>query len=94
MIEAKRVTVGTATIELVPPHTNPQMVRIVNTGGEVLRVGTTPDFDLESSYGVARLPDSPNTPRTIWEFKLGAGDSMWGFVAANTVTINVWIEKK
>jgi hypothetical protein len=94
MIISKRVTVGTAVVQLVPTHNNPQSVKFVNAGTEVVRIGGAEDFDATSAYGLARLPDSPNTTRNIWEFELNAGESIWAKTLANSSDVNVWIQQK
>jgi hypothetical protein len=45
-----------------------------------------------NAYGLARLPDSPNTTRNIWEFELNPGEEIWAVVAANTSDLNVWVQ--
>ena len=94
MIISKRVTVGTAAVELAAPHSQHQSVKFVNAGTEIVRIGGDEDFDATSAYGLARLPDSPNTARNIWEFELNPGEAIWGATAANTSDVNVWIQQK
>ena len=94
MIISKRVTVGTAAVELVEAHNQPQSVKFVNAGTEIVRIGGNSGVDAGNAYGLARLPDSPNITRNIWEFELNPGESIWGITAANESTINVWIQKK
>jgi len=94
LIISKRVTVGTAAVELVEPHNQSQSVKFVNAGTEVVRIGGSSDVDAANAYGLARLPDSPNVTRNIWEFELNAGESIWGITAANESALNVWIQKK
>lgn len=94
MIISKRMTVGTAAVQVVEPHNQPQSVKFVNAGGEVIRIGGDNQVDPANAYGIARLPDSPNTTRNIWEFELNPGESIWAITAANTSTLNVWIQKK
>ena len=93
MIVSTRVTVGTVAVQLVPPHNNPQEVKLVNTGAEIVRIGNSASVTTDS-YGLARLPDSPNTTRNIWEFDLGAGEEVWALTASGTCVVNVWIRKK
>ena len=94
MIISKRVTVGTAVVQLVEPHNQPQSVKFVNAGTEVIRIGGDENIDPADAYGLARLPDSPNTTRNIWEFELNPGEAIYGITAANSSTLNVWIQKK
>lgn len=93
MIISTRVTVGTAAVQLVEPHNNPQDVKFVNTGTEVVRIGGDSSVSTEA-YGLARLPDSPNTTRNIWEFELGAGEEVWALTASGSAVINVWVRQK
>jgi hypothetical protein len=94
LIISKRVTVGTAVVQVVEAHFNPQSVKFVNAGTEVIRIGGDENIDPANAYGIARLPDSPNTTRNIWEFELNAGESIWAKTAANESNLNVWIQKK
>jgi hypothetical protein len=94
LIISKRLTVGTAAIQLVSPHNQPQSVKFVNAGTEVVRISGDEDIDPADAYGLARLPDSPNTTRNIWEFELNPGEAIWGRTAANSSILNVWIQKK
>jgi len=94
MIISKRVTVGTAAVQVVEPHSNPQSVKFVNAGTEVIRISGDSDIDPNNSYGLARLPDNPNISRNIWEFELNASESIWARTAASTSNLNVWIQKK
>jgi hypothetical protein len=90
MIISSRITVGTAATELVRPGSQHQEVQLLNVGGEVVRIGG-PDVTT-AAYGLPRLPDSPNVPRTQFEFRLNPGESIWGVVAANTSEVNVWVQ--
>jgi hypothetical protein len=94
MIISKRVTVGTAAVELVGAHNQAQSVKFVNAGAEVVRIGPDENVDVTNAYGLARLPDSPNTTRNIWEFELNPGEAIWGIVGANSSAVNVWIQQK
>jgi hypothetical protein len=94
MIISKRVTVGTAAIQVVEPHNQPQSVKFVNAGTEVIRIDGSDQVDPANAYGIARLPDSPNVTRNIWEFELNPGESIWAITAANESILNVWIQKK
>jgi hypothetical protein len=90
MIISSRVTVGTAVTPLVAARNQPQQVQLLNAGTEVVRIGG-PDVTT-SAYGLPRLPDSPNVPRTPFTFKLNPGEGMFGLVAANTSEVNVWVQ--
>jgi hypothetical protein len=92
MITSKRVTVGTEAVQLVPPSANPQKVKFVNAGSEVVRIGGSAAVDPANAYGLARLPDNPNTARNIWEFELNPLEEIWAIVADNTSEVNVWIQ--
>lgn len=92
MIISKRVTVGTTAIQLVEPSSNPQKVKFVNAGAEIIRIGGSSAVSPTNAYGLARLPDSPNVTRNVWEFELNPGEEIWGIVAANTADLNVWIQ--
>jgi hypothetical protein len=94
MIISKRVTVGTAAIQVVEPHNQPQSVKFVNAGTEVIRIDGSDQIDPANAYGLARLPDNPNVTRNIWEFELNPGESIWAITAANESALNVWIQKK
>jgi hypothetical protein len=94
MIISKRVTVGTAVVQLVEPHNQPQSVKFVNAGTEVIRIGGDSEINPADAYGLARLPDSPNTTRNIWEFELNPGESIWGLTATGESALNVWIQRK
>ena len=94
MIISKRVTVGTTPVQLVGPHTQPQSVKFVNAGAEIVRIDGSASVDPTNAYGLARLPDSPNVTRNIWEFELNPNEEIWGIVAANTSVVNVWIQRK
>jgi hypothetical protein len=94
MIISKRVTVGTAAVQVVEQHSNPQSVKFVNAGTEVIRISGDSDIDPANAYGLARLPNTPNVPRNIWDFELNAGESIWARTAANESDLNVWIQRK
>jgi hypothetical protein len=94
MIISKRVTVGTQAVQLVGPHNQPQSVKFVNAGAEVVRIGGSEAVDSANAYGLARLPDSPNITRNVWEFELNPSEEIWGITAANTSEVNVWIQRK
>jgi hypothetical protein len=94
MIISKRVTVGTAAMQVVEPHNQPQSVKFVNAGTEVIRIDGSDQIDPANAYGLARLPENPNVTRNIWEFELNPGESIWAITAANESALNVWIQKK
>ena len=94
MIVSKRVQVGTTAVLLVPPAVNPQSVKFVNAGTEIVRIGGDSNVSSTNAYGLARLPDSPNVTRNVWEFELNPSEEIWGITAANTSDVNVWIQTK
>jgi len=93
MIISKRVTVGTTAIQLVGPHVQSQQVKFVNAGTEVVRIGGDENVNPASAFGLARLPDSPNVSRNIWEFTLNPLEEIWGITATGTSEVNVWIQR-
>jgi len=90
MIASSRVTVGTAVVQLVPASSQHQKVQLLNAGQEVVRVGG-PDVTT-AAFGLPRLPDSPQVPRTPFAFNLNPGESIWALVAQNTSEVNVWVQ--
>jgi hypothetical protein len=94
LIISKRVTVGTAVVQLVGTHNQPQSVKFVNAGTAIVRIAGDEDFDAANAYGLARLPDSPNTTRNIWEFELNPGEAIWAKTSDGSSDINVWIQQK
>jgi hypothetical protein len=94
LIISKRLTVGTASIQLVAPHNQPQSVKFLNAGTAIVRISGDENIDPTNAYGLARLPDSPNTARNIWEFELNPGEAIWGKTAGGSSDVNVWIQKK
>jgi hypothetical protein len=92
MIISKRVTVGTEATLLVDSNQNWQKVKFVNAGAEVVRIGPDANVSPTNAFGLARLPDSPNVTRNIWEFDIQPGEQVWAIVAANTSDVNVWIQ--
>jgi hypothetical protein len=93
VITSTRVTITVTPQQVVPPSQNPQSVKFVNAGGEVIRIGGNSSVST-AAYGLARLPDNPNATRNIWEFELNPGEEIWAMVAANTSDLNVWIQTK
>ncbi len=93
MITSTRITITPTPQLVVPPSGNPQSVKFVNAGDEVVRIGPNASVST-AAYGLARLPNSPNVPRNIWEFELNPGEEIWAMVAANTSDLNVWIQTK
>jgi hypothetical protein len=93
MIISTRITVGTAAVQLVGPSTQSQKVKLVNAGSEVVRVGGSADVHPTLAYGLARLPDSPNVTRNVWEFELDSLEEIWGITAAGESDVNVWIQR-
>ena len=94
MIISERVTVGTAAVRLVAPHNQPQSVKFLNAGTAIVRIAGDEDFDAANAYGLARLPNSPNTARNIWEFELNPGEAIWAKTSDGSSDINVWIQQK
>jgi hypothetical protein len=94
VIVSKRVTVGTTAVQLVPPAVNPQSVKFVNAGAELVRIDGSPSVSSTNAYALARLPDNPNTARNVWEFELNPGEEIWGITPQNTSEVNVWIQTK
>jgi hypothetical protein len=94
MIISKRVTVGTAAVLLVEPHNQPQKVKLVNAGTAIVRIGGDEAVDPANAYGLARLPDSPNVTRNIWEFELEPSDQIWAVTAEGESEVNVWASRK
>jgi hypothetical protein len=90
MIISSRVTVGTAVTELVAPRNEHQQVQLLNAGQEVVRIGGA--NVTANAYGLPRLPDSPNVPRTPFSFKLNPSEGIYAIVAANTSEVNVWVQ--
>jgi hypothetical protein len=89
-ITSTRVTVGTEPTLLVAASVQPQRVQLLNAGNEVVRIGGA---DVTTTaFGLPRLPDNPNVPRTTFTFKLNPGESIFGVVAANTSEVNVWVQ--
>jgi len=93
MITSTRITITPTPKQVVPPSQNPQSVKFVNAGAEVIRIGGDSSVST-AAYGLARLPDNPNVTRSIWEFELNPGEEIWAMVAANTSDLNVWIQTK
>ena len=90
MILSSRITVGTAVTELVSPKSQHQQVQLLNAGQEVVRIGG-PDVTT-AAFGLPRLPESPQVPRTPFAFRLNPGESIFGVVAQNTSEVNVWVQ--
>ena len=92
MIISTRKTITTTAQQVVEPSQNPQKVKFVNAGAEVVRIGGNSSVSPTLAYGLARLPDSPNVTRNVWEFDLNPGEEIWAIVAANTSDLNIWIQ--
>ena len=89
-ITSTRITVGTTATLLVAPSVQPQRVQLLNAGLEVVRIGGA---DVTTAaFGLPRLPDSPQVPRTPFTFQLNPGEAIFGVVAQNTSEVNVWIQ--
>jgi hypothetical protein len=91
MITSTRITITTQAKQVVPPSNNPQKVKFVNAGSEVIRIGGNSSVGT-AAFGLARLPDNPNATRNIWEFDINPSEEVWAIVAANTSDLNVWIQ--
>jgi hypothetical protein len=89
-IVSTRITVGVTPTLLVPVQATHQKVQLLNAGQEVVRIGG-PDVN-GTAYGLPRLPESPQVPRTPFTFDLNPGESIWAVVAQNTSEVNVWIQ--
>jgi len=96
MIISKRVTVGTTATLIVEPSAQPQKVQLLNAGNEVVRIGGA---DVTASaFGLPRLPDNPNVPRTSFTFNLNPNEAIFGLVQADPVDptatseVNAWIQ--
>jgi len=75
---------------LVPPSVQPQRVQLLNAGQEIVRIGNA---DVTTAaFGLPRLPESPQVPRTPFTFQLNAGEGIFGVVAQNTSEVNVWVQ--
>jgi hypothetical protein len=92
MITSTRKEITTVPQLVVPATINPQKVKFVNAGGEVIRIGGDASVSPTASFGLARLPDNPNVTRNIWEFTLNGGEEIWAVVAQNTSDLNVWVQ--
>ena len=89
-ITSTRITVGTTATLLAAPSVQPQRVQLLNAGLEVVRIGGA---DVTTAaFGLPRLPDSPQVPRTPFTFQLNPGEGIFGVVAQNTSEVNVWIQ--
>jgi hypothetical protein len=93
MIVSTRLTITTTAQQIVPPSSNPQTVKLLNAGTEVVRVGGSSDVSPTLAFGINRLPDSPNVARNVFDFILNPGEEMWAVVAANTSDLNVWYQR-
>jgi hypothetical protein len=90
MITSTRITVGTAAVKLVAASSQFQQVQLLNAGGQVVRIGGA---DVNgTAYGLPRLPDNPNVPRTPFLFKLNPTEEIWAVVAEGTSEVNVWVQ--
>ena len=92
MITSTRITVGTEPVKLVPSHHMNTRVKLLNAGGEVVRIGGSSDVSATSAFGLPRLPDSPNVTRNSFDFTLSPGEEIWAVVSANTSEVNVWYQ--
>jgi hypothetical protein len=90
-IYSTRVTVTTNPTLLVPGYFNPQKAKLLNASNVVVRVGG-PDVTLDA-YGLPALPNTPNVPRTEFEFDLNSNEAIWGIVASGSAVVNVWYQQ-
>jgi hypothetical protein len=89
-IISTRITVGLTPTLLVAPSVQPQRVQLLNAGDEVVRIGG-PDVTT-TAFGLPRLPNNPDVARTPFTFNLNPNEAIYGIVAANTSSVNVWIQ--
>jgi len=92
MIVSTRIVITTEPQRIVPASGSPQKVKLLNAGGEVVRVGGDASLTTQA-YGLPRLPDSPNVPRTPFDFELNPDEELWAMVAQNTSELNVWYQR-
>jgi hypothetical protein len=93
MIVSTRLTIGTEAQLVVPQSSNPQKVKLLNAGTEVVRIGGDSSVSSTLAFGINRLPDSPNVARNVYEFVLNPGEEIWAIVNANTSDLNVWYQR-
>jgi len=93
MIFSTRVTVTTEPQLVVPQSSNPQKVHLLNAGGEIVRIGGNAEVSATAAYGLPRLGDSQNAPRTEFVFELNPGEEIWAVVSQNTSALNVWYQR-
>ena len=93
MIVSTRLTITTTAQRVVPASSNPQKVKLLNAGGEVVRIGGDADVSPTLAFGINRLPDNPNVARNVYEFVLNPGEEIWAIVNANTSDLNVWYQR-
>jgi hypothetical protein len=93
MIVSTRLTITPEPQLVVPQSSNPQKVKLLNAGSEVVRVGGDSTVSTTAAFGINRLPDSPNVARNVYEFDLNPGEEIWAVVAANTSELNVWYQR-
>ena len=91
MISSSRITVGTAVTLLVPSSAQHQQVQLLNAGTAIVRVGG-PDVTT-AAYGLPRLPNNPDVPRTPFTFRLNPGESVHAITADGESAVNVWVQE-
>ena len=92
MIRSTRVTITTEPQQVVAPSANPQRVKFINAGAEVIRIGGSADVSPTLAFGIPRLPDNPNTARNVIEIDLHPQEEIWAVVVANTADLNIWVQ--
>jgi hypothetical protein len=93
MIVSTRLTITTTAQRVVPASPNPQKVKLLNAGSEVVRIGGDSTVSSTLAFGINRLPESPNVSRNVYEFVLNPGEEIWAIVNANTSDLNVWYQR-
>lgn len=94
MIVSTRLTITTTPQRVVPSQSMSVRVQLLNAGNEVIRIGGDATVSSTAAFGLARLPNSPNVTRNVFEFTLNPGEEIWAVVAANTSDVNVWYQVK
>jgi hypothetical protein len=89
-IFSNRVTVGTAATQLVPPNHQPQKVRLMNAGSNIVRIGG--ENVTTTAWGLPVVPDAPNVSRTFFYADLNPGESIYGITASGESPVNIWYQ--
>jgi hypothetical protein len=93
MIVSTRLTITPEPQLVVPQSSNPQKVKLLNAGTEVVRIGGDSTVSGTLAFGLNRLPADLNAPRNVYEFVLNPGEEIWAIVNANTSDLNVWYQR-